>query len=476
MAKSSQDLIRALWPLPGGNKHYLDTLDRIVKWAASVTDLTRDAFNEWLIAEYNVGKGTVSGYRQVVTGLGVLESHRDGKLSLTQFGQQILEAEGVTKAGLVIERFMNTFLAFPEVLAVYAQAGEPIHLKSMVEILQPQFPRWTSDAQFEYRALWLLSLGCLEQQQGRYYVITDLGKAVAAQFPATIETQPIVSPEPEITPSESATPSPTETLEVSHLIADLEQAATDSQNPEHLERAVAEAFEYLGFAVDQLGESGDTDVLARANIGPDSYSLIIDAKARKDGKLQDLEVYTLRDHLRSNNADYALVVAGRFAEGKIARHAEDTGVVLLGVPLLSAWLRLHHRTPLNLQEYRTMFTTPGLLRDLPASLKTSAERRALWANLIADLLELIQETYQHGLTDPLPTNQIFAMLVTRLRGVRYPKAQIEKAIVLLTHPALSAALGNGETGISLAMSRATLAHTLRALATQIEYVEAETEV
>ena len=68
------------------------------------------------------------------------------------------------------------------------------------------------------------------------------------------------------------------------------------------------------------------------------------------------------------------------------------------------------------------------------------------------------------------------MLVTRMRGVRYPNQQVRDAITLLIHPVIEAALGDNETGISLAMNRSTLARALRALADQIETVEAETEV
>jgi hypothetical protein len=145
------------------------------------------------------------------------------------------------------------------------------------------------------------------------------------------------------------------------------------------------------------------------------------------------------------------------------------------VPVLSAWLRLHARTPLNLREYQVMFTTPGALDDLPTALMSATEKREQWAQLLVDLVELIQETYEHGLSEPLPCNQLFAMLVTRLRGVRYPSQQVQEAIDLLTHPALRAALGDGEAGISLAMSRDTLVRALHALAELIGTVEAETE-
>jgi hypothetical protein len=474
MAKASEKLIRGLWPLPGGNKRYLHTLDRAIRWAASTSELTFDKAKEWFVSEYNVKENTAVSYLRVVITLGALETQGGRKLTLTPFGRQILEAEGEDKAKIVVERFMRDYLAFPEVLAVYAHADSPVHLKEMVEALQPAFPRWTSDAQFEYRAVWLLSLGCLRQVRGRHYEITDLGRTIASQFPTTAEI-PVPSPlRPEAGP-----PVPTEpaliTDEVTRLIAELDQAATDTKAPEHLERAVAETFEFLGFSVDQLGESGDTDVLVQANIGPESYVAIVDAKSRRGGKLQTLDAYTLHEHLRNNEANYAVVVAGSFAGGKVARQAKDNGIVLLSVPTLGAWLRLHALTPLNLDEYRVMFTQSGLVDDLPVALVSAAEKREQWAHLLVNLIELVQETYEHGLNQTLPSDQLFAMLVTRLRGVLYPKQQVQEAIILLTHPAIEAALGSGETGISLAMNRATLVQALRALADQVETVEAETE-
>ena len=177
-------------------------------------------------------------------------------------------------------------------LAVYAQAEKPVHLNEMVETLPPQFPQWTSPSQFEYRALWLLSLGCLRQVKGRYYEVTELGRAISQQFPPSNETQ--LKPPSDAEEQGTALPPQVPMLdEVSRLIAELEEAAIDSQVPARLERTVAEAFEFLCFAVDQMGEAGETDVLLRANIGPRSYSAVVDAKARHDGKLKNLEDYTL---------------------------------------------------------------------------------------------------------------------------------------------------------------------------------------
>lgn len=474
MTKTSDKLIRSLWPLPGGNKRYLNTLDRIVRWVAAAEKPTREGFNEWLISQYNVSEGSVNGYFRVVATLGIFEEGHAGVLTLTSLGERIAKAGGEAKARPVIERFMDDYLAFPEVLTVYDEADGAIHLSEMVETLQPQFPRWTSEAQFEYRALWLLSLGCLRQVEGRNYEITELGEIIADEYPASVDIEQPPQPESDEDVEEEADASLLVT-EAQQLIADLEEAATDSQNPEHLERAVAQAFEFLGFSVDQLGETGDTDVLARASIGPDSYTVIVDAKARGDGKLHSLEVYTLQDHLKRNEADYAVVVAGSFAGGKVRRHAEDNGVVLLSVPVLGDWLRLHAITPLNLDEYRAMFETSGPAEEITLIVESAAEGREQWAHLLVDLLELIEETYEHGLNQLLPSDQLFAMLVTRMRGVRYPKRQVEEAIALLAHPALGAAKGDASVGMSLAMNRETVVRVLRALANRIETVEAESE-
>jgi hypothetical protein len=473
MIPSATKLIPTIWPLPGGNDRYLNTLDQILKWADSTPEPTRDKFHTWMTTQYNASK-SAGGYLQVVLKLGVLESHGDGRLSVTPLGQQILQAEDEAKAKIVADRFIRDYLAFREMLAVYAQANGPIHLKEVIQPLKPLFPQWTSDAQYEYRATWLLSLACVRQEKGRSYEITPFGRAVTAQYPplAQIKTPP---PGPELPKTNGNDKGILAGDEVTQLIAELEAAATNSQAPDRLERAVAKAFVYLGFAVDQLGGSGDTDVLVQANIGPESYSVVIDAKARGSGKLQDLNVLTLKDHLQKNEADYAGVIARSFAGGNVANHARNNQIVLLGIPVFSDWLHLHSCTPLNLSEYRAMFTTPGLLTSLPTVLKTAAEKQEHWSHLLVDLIELIHETYDHGLNQPLPANQLFTMLVTRLRGVRYAEQEVREAIALLTNPVIQAALGAGDAGISLAMTRHTLAHTLRALASRIETAEAETQ-
>ncbi|MCZ7543285.1 MAG: hypothetical protein M5R40_06975 [Anaerolineae bacterium] len=199
MTQTSEKLISAIWPLPGGNSRYLDTLDRILKWAADTPDATRDGLIAWFMSQYNTAENTAKSYAYYVIRLGVFDEDDSGRLALSALGRQVNQAGGETQARLVTEHLMRRYLAFPEILAVYAQAGDPIHIKTMVEALRPQFPQWTTEAQFEYRALWLLSLGCLRQERGRYYAITELGRAIAQEHPPVGEV-PSVSQEPMGTP------------------------------------------------------------------------------------------------------------------------------------------------------------------------------------------------------------------------------------------------------------------------------------
>ena len=182
-------LIQGVWFLPGGQEQYLATLDQIVGWADSSELPTRASFGEWLKGQFNVNSDkTVAGYLQVVTALGMLDKAKNGVLSISTFGQQFLDLADDGKTRLILDRFMTAYLAFPEVLGVYRSAAEPVYLEALMTTLQPYFPHWTSSLQYENRAMWLLSLGCLRQVKGRSYELTDFGREIALQYPSQLST------------------------------------------------------------------------------------------------------------------------------------------------------------------------------------------------------------------------------------------------------------------------------------------------
>lgn len=264
-----------------------------------------------------------------------------------------------------------------------------------------------------------------------------------------------------------------ETQEV-HQISTLDQicnelraAARDSQNPHRFQHSIALAFEFLGFDVTELGKPGETDLLLEAPIGSESYTVIVDAKSRHDGKLQELSAHTATEHRRHHKASFALVVAEAFAGHKIIRHAEANQITLLSVHALIEWLLLHQQTPLDLHIQRPLFVTHGLLNELPAEVTLATTQHTMWGQLIVDLIELIQVTYKHGLKQPLPDGQLFGMLVTRLQGVHYSAEEVRLALAFLGHPIVGA-LATDPEGITLKKSLTSVAQTLQALSKQLE--------
>ncbi len=68
------------------------------------------------------------------------------------------------------------------------------------------------------------------------------------------------------------------------LCQELKEAQSDTSNPSRFEKAVADAFHALGFQAEHIGGSGETDVIAHAWLGDESFSLVIDAKTCQPGR------------------------------------------------------------------------------------------------------------------------------------------------------------------------------------------------
>ena len=339
----------------------------------------------------------VNVYAQVTVRLNVVQKATDNRLIITDYGRQILASDMETRSRILGQFLMTEYVAARDVLAVYAHAPEPIHIDIVIQKLGTHFSEWTSATQFDERIHWLLSLQCLQRVSGRCYEITVLGRELSDQYPsdwfptAVSEHQPSdfsLEPLPEIQIT-SSRPNSNEILNA--LTNELIRSSTGVVYQE-FERALGAAFEYLGFTVIYLGEPGETDLLLTASIGSESYRVVIDAKTRQNGRLESLEVYTLQDHRRRHQANYAVVVAKNFSAGKVGRHAEDGGIVLLSVDVLIQWLNQFSRSPLNLADYRNMFITPGIVETLPTEIVRIADQHLKWSDLIVDLMELMQET------------------------------------------------------------------------------------
>ena len=109
---------------------------------------------------------------------------------------------------------------------------------------------------------------------------------------------------------------------------------------------------------------------------------------------------SLKDHQALNKAEYAIVVAGSFAGGKVASHAQEQAVTLLPLKVLEAWIRLHDAWPQDLLVYRSLFTIKGIVDELPNDMLRVTHDRKRWGKLLADIVDLFGDTYENGLREP----------------------------------------------------------------------------
>ncbi len=461
------ELVQSLFSLPGGKGNYLDAVYEFLVWLEPRTATTRDDAFGWFQERFNAVK-SAPYYLPVLRDLGVIELDRgrNGAIRLTEMARTLLRSDRAEGARIIAERFTTGFVANRDILGLFAASGHPLGLDEVHQRLSPRFPSWTTATQIDFRLRWFASLGLLEVVNGRTYQITDLGRDFALRYP------------PDSTPPENGhirTVAPVGANSLEALVEELRASSIDSARPIRFETALARAFETLGFAVRQIGGSGDTDVLIEASIGDETYSAVVDAKARGSGKVDQLEVLTLKDHQTNNRADHGLVVAGSFAGGKVSSHAQEQGITLLPLAVLEDWLRLHDAWPQDLLAYRSLFRMKGMVEKLPPDLLQVSKDRKRWGRLLADIVDLFGETYESGLTDPLSAREAFKMLVTRKRGVIYPEQDVAGVMDLLSHPVVGA-LTRKNDGYILVMSRETLALRLRRLAEEVESLEIEEPV
>lgn len=443
---------KTLSSLPGGNDRYLHTLIAVLMWLADQRAVRHDHLLKHFTDAYNANSSSAGNYVRLLRYLGVIQS--DSYITLTPAGKRLLEADDDARVPLVLGLLAERFTAVTAILWLYARTNEPLHLSEVRLRLGEVYRSWRSDSPVSHRLLWLYSLGCLAQVEGQSYRITALGQRMAYRFPPTELQQDALVSYSQLSPIE-------------HIASELRTAAQDSHHPYRLQWAVASAFETLGYVVEQVGEPGSTDVIATAHIGSNRYQVIIDAKSRGDGRLRELSAYTLLDHKLKHEADHVVVVAGSFADGKVVRHAETHNILLMPVDVIVSWLNLHDRTPLNLLLYQALFAEAGLVSSLPPSIIHAAEQRTHLVRLMDEVITLLEETYQHGLVAPFTAEQLFGMLVTRMRGVYYTLEQVQLVVGLLQHP-LVHILIEDERGIRLCGSKTLVISALETVLMQLK--------
>lgn len=412
---SWKDRRKDVYPLPGG---YEDHLQNLLHLLRSVEEQrpTMDGFASSIRVSFGSSESNARYVALFLRRVGFVDEIA-GLLELSQISRELIENPDAT---LILAQLHQRCRFVGEMLLAVV---EPRSATEVLEIANNLYGMgWATKAQIRRRRGWLQSLGAIEANDDGKLVLTEAGRSVLSQLSlhdpkepelpveldgagpadneaAPVEGLPTVQPLPEVKPDELDT-----------LVDELTETSVDSSSPDRFEAAVARAFTFLGFRAEQLGGSGKTDVVADADLGSqDSYRVIVDGKTTARGAVGDHQIDwdTIDEHRALHQADYVAIAGPAFVGSRLTQRAQDHGAILLTADDLSELVRQHAAMPLNLDEYRKLFTAKAGEADLE-SLTASIEASQRFLDIaLASLTEIEEHVSEVG---PMTARDLFLLL------------------------------------------------------------------
>lgn len=261
----------------------------------------------------------------------------------------------------------------------------------------------------------------------------------------------------------------TEVSPIARLCKDLKEAQFDTSHPENYESILAKAFEMLGFETEHLGGPGKTDVLIIGKLGSNSYTGVVEAKTCKTDSLigaGPVNYGSIDDHKEEHTADYALLIAPKFAGGKLVEHAYKHKVGLITTETLISILRLHDQFPFSLEELRRLFETQGLMENIKDQLSRIHAQHYDYLQLTSTMLEVFDELQrQQEVSEPISSNAVYLLLLDRAQEEKVvgpDRKQIDQVLSLLSNPVFDL-LTREEDGYVLTISLSAARKRIAAL-------------
>ena len=460
--------------MPGGYTSYVDTLRQVCDHVVSER-LSRADLVGWLQHNFAITKRSAADRERFLHKAGVFEL-TGGQITLSEHANRW---HGEGDVGILIGLLHSRLQYFGEMLSELSEGPQPID--ELSRAAKKYNLNWDSDNQGHRRQGWLESANLVERDGERRLAITAAGRNLLSmltlhqpdldeehserQPPATPPpTEATTLPAPAATPDQQSIPVPPSPGEA--LADEIRSASTDSKNPDRLEIAVRDAFEFLGFDAEKLGGSGKTDVMVKAPLGKDaSYTVTIDAKTVGTGPLVDRQVdwVTLEEHRKQHNADFSMLVGPNPSGQRLMSRAIDKSVAVLSTEQLADLCIQHASAPLSLQVYRALFDTGGAVDMAPIG--NAAQELARLRELTAELLAILVD--QTSETGPLTARDLWLLLRNRSSGKASSEREIQQVLDSLASPLVGAIQGMAETGYVLATAPRVIQQRLQKLGEQL---------
>lgn len=157
---------RSIWPLPGGNLNYVDSLNKFLDFVSKTSSSKADCV-QWFLKEFDTvnSEKTASSYTMVPKFMGLVDIHND-KVTLTPDGKEYLKNKNLD---FLFETMDKNIYLINEVLGYVKSSDEPVRESDVLEFLNNEYDvGWKSEAQVIYRLLWFANLGKIEKKDGGY--------------------------------------------------------------------------------------------------------------------------------------------------------------------------------------------------------------------------------------------------------------------------------------------------------------------
>ena len=333
---------KGVMPMPGGYDGYLESTRQVCAIVADARPSSKE-----LVQRMKISLGlqeAASRLRESFLRKMGLFRLDGGSLQLTDDCERWL-ATGDDRIVIALLHARVQFIG-----EMIAELRTPTSTEDLLAVVNTHYGlSWDSKTQLMNRRGWLQSGGMIAVDDNGMLVSTHVGRALLEDLTIRQRVDAAGAGGQVLTGSDTAliglegdgtATDLTTTDDIDHLpesaldalVHEIEVAATESSDPDRFERAVRDAFAFLGFDAEWLGGSGRTDVLLDAPLAlGESYRVAVDAKTTGSGSLPDQQVdwTTLVEHRRRHEADYSLLVGPNPSPGRLMERARNHDIAVL---------------------------------------------------------------------------------------------------------------------------------------------------
>jgi predicted RNA-binding protein with PUA-like domain len=348
-------------------------------------------------------------------------------------------------------------------------ATRPVTNEQLLAVANDRYDMgWDTQTQVANRRGWLQSARMLADTGDGKVQVTDAGRALVAELTlhdpgagpvvGTVAEPPAAEPQIALSPPAAVT--------VDSIADAIKSSATDSAHPDRFERAVRDAFAFLGFQAEWLGGSGRTDVLLDATLGAtESYRVVVDCKTSGSGSVTDQQVdwVTLAEHKKKHDADQIALAAPNPSGKRLLERAKQYNVAIISADQLAGLCRQHAKTPLGLDDYRSLFAHGGSLDTGVVDERAEEVRRLI--TLAAAICEAIRR--QSILFGRLSARDLLLILAGQPVAEGTTEEELQALLDTLANPLLAVLHGSKIDGYRVTTSAEVAQRRIEAVAQQI---------